>query len=273
MQLYASNSDGRTVPASTADKGTDYQCLECRGVVRLRQGPQRQPHFFHLSAPAHCRQHGKSLAHIQAQRFLENLFGSDQCQLERRFSEIDRIADVLWVPQRIIFEVQCSPITAAEVQQRNRDYASLGYQVVWLLHERQYNRRHISAAEMSLRHRPHYFIDINADGKGGVYDQYDRVQNGLRMDKLPPLPVNLLNPKHTTSKNVSFWQRNPLYFSGDLIDLATHDPDHAYLTKALDLVERSTKHKPVNLWRKLWQSGIVHPYLCVMQSILEKVSR
>ena len=143
-----------------------------------------------------CRQNGKSLAHLQAQRRLEELLGADQCRLEVKFGPINRIADVVWEPKKIIFEVQCSPISAEEVNARNRDYKGMGYEVIWLLHDSQFNRQRVSAAEMSLRHSCHYFTNMNAEGAGYFYDQFDVVVDGLRRAKFSPLQVDLSKRIH-----------------------------------------------------------------------------
>lgn len=108
------------------------------------------------------------MEHLQVQYYLEELLGEAQCRLEHPFPSINRIADVVWLPKRIIFEVQCSGITAQEVRQRNCDYKSEGYQVVWLLHNRQFNRQRVSAAEMELRNQPHYFTDMSAGERGSL---------------------------------------------------------------------------------------------------------
>ncbi|MEM8728221.1 MAG: competence protein CoiA family protein, partial [Chlamydiota bacterium] len=67
-----------------------------------------------------------------------------QVILEKSFPEIHRIADVVYPPKKIIYEIQYSPITLKEVQQRNRDYATLGYTVIWILHDRHFNRKILS---------------------------------------------------------------------------------------------------------------------------------
>ena len=50
-----------------------------------------------------------------------------------------------------MFEIQCSPITAREIEERNSDYQSLGYQVIWILHDSLYNKGRLTAAEYFLQ--------------------------------------------------------------------------------------------------------------------------
>ncbi len=275
MQLYALGEKERVIRAAAARRGVDYRCLECGNLVHLRQGPHRQPHFYHLSTPTQCRQHGKSEEHLEVQRFIERSIGKGRSKLEHRFSEIDRIADVVWEERRLVFEVQCSPITAAEVKERCRDYASLGYEVVWIFHQRQFNRRRVSAAEMVVRHHPYYFTDMDATGRGGIYSQYDRVVEGWRSERFNPLAVDVSQPSYykDNRSHVLLSQRSSsLYFAGDLIDLALHHPTAPYLQHAMTLEAAAMPIKEA-WWERGWRRYVVHPYLCLFQAVLEKVCR
>lgn len=188
MQLFALNYKKNVVFVENANREEAYFCPECSNEVRVRAGKWRRKHFFHPSGSA-CHQSAKSIEHIQVQYFLqEHLPGS--VLLEKRFPELGRIADVVWEQERIIFEVQCSPITAAEVAERNRDYAREGYEVIWIFHEKSFNRKRITAAEHSLLHRPHYFSDIDAEGEGCIYDQHSSLKSGFRIKKSDKAPVS-----------------------------------------------------------------------------------
>src|SRR5438105_4635558 len=121
MQLLARKSDGSLVLARNAKKQHPYECLECKGDVRLRGGLHRQLHFYHFEPSPFCRQHQKGMVHIQVQLHLQSLLGED-CLLEHQMSEINRIADVAWPTKKVVFEIQFSPISAQEVKERNRDY-------------------------------------------------------------------------------------------------------------------------------------------------------
>lgn len=125
MQLYAFDVNNRLVFSSHAHKQKNYICPECKGIVRLRGGLQRQNHFFHQEAVRTCRQSGKSVQHLAVQYFFLDRLPEGECALEHSFPEIGRIGDVVWFQEKIVFEIQCSFITAAEVQARNSDYASL----------------------------------------------------------------------------------------------------------------------------------------------------
>ncbi len=188
MQLFALNDDSIPISATRAERQKNYLCPECSARVRLRSGPHRQNHFYHLSHPKPCHQHQKSLEHLQTQLKLLDLIGNEG-HIECPFPTLGRIADVAWHAKKIIFEIQCSPITQEEVQNRNQNYQQLGYEVIWILHDRRFNKTYLSASENYLRTISSYFTDIDKRGKGKIYDQFEILKNNKRLVKGPPLPI------------------------------------------------------------------------------------
>jgi competence protein CoiA len=239
MQLYAIDQKGTPVLAATALKKFDYSCLECGGTVRLREGERRQPHFYHLNPPASCRQSAKSLTHLAIQNLIASQLPRGTISLERRFPTINRIADLAWEEEKLVFEVQCSPMPREEMLQRTTDYASLGYQVIWILHERNYNKYRVSNLEAGIAAIPHYYTDIGPGGEGVIYDQWHLTSAGLRVKGLPRLAVDLSKPARLVDhaetslkladERIAAWK---IYFKGDLIDLALHEPHSPYLQTA-----------------------------------------
>lgn len=195
MQLFALDSENQLVAANNALKKRDYFCMECGNRVRLRGGIHRKNHFYHFKPDPECRQSQKSLEHLQAQNYLYELLPAGSVQLEKRFPEIERIADVVWEDQKIVFEVQCSPISQKEVESRNRDYRKIGYQVVWILHEKRFIKRKVSAAEEWLSRRLHYYTNFDASGVGEIYDQLHVFNKGLRRYSSKRSLVHLNFPK------------------------------------------------------------------------------
>src|SRR5262249_7520278 len=122
---------------------------------------------------------GKSLVHLQTQRYIQKELPG--CQLEKRFPSVNRIADVVCEEKKLVFEIQCSYITAREIEERNIDYSSLGYRVIWILHDRLYNQFHLTAAEYFLESSPRYFANIDEEGNGYIYDQWDWIEKGRRL--------------------------------------------------------------------------------------------
>ncbi len=204
MHLYALDENGHSIEASIASKQYNYKCMECFGPVRVRSGLIRQPHFFHLERPENCRQHGKSLEHLTIQLHLQQALPPGDAILEMRFPSINRIADVAWLSQKLVFEVQCSPISPLEIQERTFQYAKVGYQVVWIFHDQQFNRNRKSGAEGVCR-KPYYYTNMTGEGDGFIYDQMKKKFKGVKY------PIDLSKPKRFSS--------GTLYFQGDITDL------------------------------------------------------
>jgi competence protein CoiA len=201
MQLYALDKNS-PILAIHATRHQNYCCPECRGVVRLRRGRFRQCHFFHLRSHLFCRQHQKSLTHVQIQLHLKSLI--PEVMLEKPLPEIGRIADALWENRKTIFEVQYSPISLEEVMRRNADYGKMGYTVVWLLHDSRFNRKQLTPAELYLRQGPSYFVNGTK-----IYDQVEVIRDGRRVFKGPPIPIDLTLP--WTSKRNTFLEKRHLF--------------------------------------------------------------
>ncbi len=148
-----------------------------------------------------------------------------QVILEKSFPEIHRIADVVYPPKKIIYEIQYSPISLKEVQKRNRDYAALGYTVIWILHDHHFNKKNLSSAELYLRKNLSYYTSITAFGHGFFYDQLEFFYGNKRVYKGTPQILKNLLPQKLFKLPYNFPQtlkkkakKNSFYLSGDLID-------------------------------------------------------
>ncbi len=288
MQLYAFDRYRQIVIAQKALRGINYWCLECDGVLRLKAGSQRQPHFFHVNGETACRQHQKSAAHIAAQLYFFRCLPEGDCCLEYRMESIGRIADVAWLSQKIVFEIQCSSISVEEVMQRNGDYQQEGWQVVWILHDQRFNQKRLSAVETALRSHPHYFTNISEEGRGEVYDQFDICEGGWRIAKLGPLPLcigggsdvfpffsSTVAPVWILKERKKAW---PLFFSGDLCDQFNQAFQSDYCEEALKIEgDFLCQKEPLNSWKKalslFWKKGMKEPYEALHGFILEKMCR
>jgi competence protein CoiA len=267
MQLRARSFSGELVFSHQARKQLDYVCLECGATVRLRGGIHRQKHFYHVKPPEHCRQNGKSMEHLMAQHYLKGLFG-DECSLEHPFPAIARIADCAWHTKKIIFEIQCSFISQAEVFQRNADYASVGYQVVWLLDDRRYNQRLASAAELWLQGHPHYFVHFSENGPPVIYDQLDCLHKGMRHKLLKKVSVNIQELRSPAGSLLGFHRPWAIHFKDDWLDRATEEE--------MTSVRMHTSAKPLDwtAWTaSIWMKGVIRPYRILFAYLLEKACR
>lgn len=288
MQLYAFDETKQVVFAREARRQKDYFCPECEGILHVRGGLHRQDHFYHLAAMHQCRQSGKSIEHLNVQLFFLNLLPPGECFLERRFPEIGRIADVVWSEKKIVFEIQCSFISRQEVQERNRDYLSLDYEPVWILHDSRFNRDRLTGAEVFLYDRPHYFTDMNEKGEGMVYDRFSRIEKGRRIDRLESLIIDITCPKKV-ERPLDFSEkvlgviegrlkRSSLYFSNDLVDRflnATHPDtylDNAFAFETNDR-EPSAKNTLLSKLASMFVRYIVRPYRLIFQVLLEKACK
>lgn len=165
----------------------------------------------------------RKTSHEAIQNFLkESLTGA---QIEKNFTEIGRIADVVYFPQKIIFEVQCSSIDLEEVMQRNKDYASIGFHVIWILHDRHFNKTFVPPAELYLRRRGAYYTSFTPYGHGFFYDQLDFFRGAHRVYKGKPLLIKKFFPKKISYIPFSYprllkkrLRHSPYYLPGDLRD-------------------------------------------------------
>ena len=241
MQIYAYDKNGDEVISHFAETKTTYFCPECHHPVRLRSGPFLRPHFFHLKNQAPCRLREKGETHLQIQDKLLQLLPKNEAFLERRLPSINRIADVVWETQKLIFEVQVSFISAEEVLARISAYRSQGYEVVWILHKRRFLNYRVTAAELALQTHTHYFTDITEHGHGVFFDQFSYILGGVRGASLFLRPVDLSKPQQATpSPNLPprlLKMRAPwtVSFAGDLLNSSHFSPRH--LEKALALEE------------------------------------
>lgn len=258
MQLFALNNEQIFISAANARKHCDYFCMECGKKVRKRGGSYRQNHFYHIKPDPACRQSQKSLVHLQLQWFISQELPLGEARLERRFPEISRIADVAWEKEKLIFEVQYSSISQVEVEARNRDYESLGYQVVWILHDRRFNKWKATAAELWLDQKPHYFSNFDPNGNGVIYDQLQVFHEGIRRFQQKGKEITISRPS---------FQKGKCVFEGDFDDRRNCGDQEA-------LRLWSDYEKERKKWRKTpyqvtWQA-VKRWYLNIFNLLLEK---
>jgi competence protein CoiA len=215
MQLRAFNEQGEIIPVVYAKKGQAYLCLECGKEVRPRNSERRHPHFFHIPSESPCRQKEKTAAHLHLQYFLQKQIGPE-LSLEVPFPSMARIADAVWEKEKIVFEVQVSPMSSSEMLSRVADYRSLGYEIVWILSDTLYNRPRVSAMEAALVKIPHYFSNMNSHGEGIIYDQWESRGKGLRKILKGPLPIDITRLRRPFGLSMLERASWPLGFKGDV---------------------------------------------------------
>jgi len=278
MSLYAVDDDD-LISASDAESGKIYWCMDCFGPVKRRKGKSWLPHFYHLKAAPTCRLYSKTEDHCLAQIQLQKLFPEGTVQLERPFIQINRVADACWEREKIVFEIQCSPITEGEAMGRIRDYRSIGYEAVWLLDDKRYNKRVLRPAEEYLRRCSTYYLSIKGGLTSECYDQFEifaegiRVKRGKRM-KVDPQKIRRmakktfneeLFPKQIIQLNLQ------IYFQGSRIERALqgHLMTMQYW-RGLE-IQFSVKGKNPNKF-KLWFSRYIgKPYLLFLARLIRRM--
>jgi len=222
MALFA-NDDGKTVDAWEALAGKRYQCLECTAFLKVRKTKSRFPHFYHLKAAPSCRLYSKSKEHFRIQLEIQKQIPA--AALEKQFPAIRRIADVAWEEKRVVFEIQCSAISEEEARAREEEYRSVGYEVVWVLDDRMFNKRRVRPAEAFLRGRSCYFVR----GESWFYDQLEIFVEERRVKRSGPMPVRFSEIRAARGAS---WpavlpplvreraQRSQVYFTGDVLHRA-----------------------------------------------------
>jgi competence protein CoiA len=268
--------DGKRITAEDAVKSSQYLCPECFCTVRMRSGPHRRPHYYHVSKNFLCRQQKKTPFHFETQLAIQKKI--PEAILEFSFPSIHRIADVFWPEKKFVFEIQCSNISYAEIKKRTEDYNSLGIQVIWILHDRRYNRKRLSSAELFLQERDHYFSSIDSKGFCIIYDQFCLTTGAKRNFKGVKLPIDLSKPYWMNEiSKINDWPKQAISrmntrkigFQGDLIDRIRETSPTTW--KRMKELELPKKDRFVSRIQKQWDmiKGI---YSCFLHALLEKNS-
>lgn len=278
MALYAFDEDD-IINAADAQSGKTYWCLDCFCPVRPRKGRLRFAHFYHLRATPSCRLYSKTQDHLLAQLQLQKLFPENAIQIERPFRQIARIADACHEGEKIIFEIQCSHISQKEAEQRICDYRSLGYEVVWLLDDKRFNKRSVTLTEEYLRTKSTYYLSIRQGLFSEYYDQFEIFVDSRRIKKSKRLQIDLqqAKPKESIPLDESLLPKQILkldclkYFHGSRLDLAMKN---RYLLlqnwRALELHigKKRTDFRPIKDWLR---RNVLAYYLVFLKAIFRKL--
>jgi len=267
VALYAYDDDGLLVYSADAEKRQGYYCYECHLPVRVRKPFRRIPHFYHRKLSPSCRLYGKSQDHLLAQLAIQKLLPG--AALEKPFPTISRIGDVVWEPHKLVFEIQCSHISRSEVEARASDYRKAGYQVVWILDDRIFNRKVARPAERWMRQGACYYATLRGEvpvfyDQFEIYAQERKVYRGqrlrVRLDKPCQMPELSWDPEITPAQVVQ--RGDPLYFEGDLCHRALSVSMQNLRT--LELVYKEREGKAKGLWHVLYRQmseilgGLMH---------------
>lgn len=282
MALFAWDQEG-LIDAWDAERGGRYWCLECGAPVKVRRGKYRFPHFYHLQISRRCHLYSKSEDHLLLQLQLQRHLPDGETAIERPFLEINRVADLAWEKKKIIFEIQCSSLLLPEAEARTREYKTAGYQVVWLLDDRIFNKRQLRPAEAFLRTHSAYFFSFRRHGSSLYYDQFEILINQRRLKKGGRLFINprrvlpLSTPPSFDLPRQIFnrLSKCSYFFHGDLLYRAVCSPTHLFFAislqnwRALEIHFAKMHQKPSKI-KKFWHHYLRNPYLQLLDALLEK---
>jgi competence protein CoiA len=275
MAFYAIDEDDLVYAPDAIPRKT-YWCAECFGPVRRRVG-KNLAHFYHVQTPTRCRLYSKSEDHLLAQLQIQKILLPQTIVMEVPFPKIGRIADLLWEKEKIVFEIQCSAISEVEAKNRIVDYRSLGYEVIWLLDDKQFNKKTLKPAEKFLRSFSAYYISIRHNLHFEFYDQFEVFLDQKRVRKSPKMPLNLAQvlhtPKSIPSKRDFPNQINRLnslrYFKRSRLDCAlTGKIGLMRFWKTMEIT--CQKKKPYRFFQALQK--LTKPYVIFLEKLIQKAS-
>ncbi len=221
MQRFAFDEKNTLVFIENAKKGISYYCPECKATLRAKFGAVRAPHFFHLQQ-SDCRLSQKSIEHIKVQEKILEQLGLLPQHMEVFFPGIQRIGDVVFPQKKIIFEIQCSNIDPKEVLRRMKDYKKEGHEVLWILHDKFFNKVKLTPCEEVLQSHTHYYTNIDHKGIGIFYDQHEKMKFPIQIssiDRLCEIKRKIRVPK-CLERRVQTWK---FYAKNDAFDKYLQD--------------------------------------------------
>jgi len=203
--------------------------------------------------------------------------------MERPFPEINRVADLCWQDRKIVFEIQCSPMSEVEAKGRIKDYASIGFSVIWLLDDKRYNRKSLRPSEEFLRKNGAYYICIEQGLQSKCYDQFEVFSLGKRVARGPKMYIDPqdLRLKPDMQFNQDTFPRqireisSPHYFCGDRVDKALraqNNPHTAcnllkWLSLEIQLGKNSQKKHRIKI---ILDKYLIEPYLALLMRLLKQ---
>lgn len=154
---------------------------------------------FRKKSPFENRaRYSKKHLHNRISQTLLHLLPPFEASLEIAFtsklSGKKHVADLVWHTQKIVFEIQCSPIDVSVLKARSTFYRSLGFDIIWVFHDKEFNRRFASPSELFARRETAYFTNINEAGIGIIYDQEEQFRLNRRIYRSAKIPIDISSP-------------------------------------------------------------------------------
>lgn len=123
----------------------DYFCPGCGQSLCLKKGKVMCPHFAHKHLrDCHFFSENESVEHLQLKATLyKTISKTEDVRIEKVFPEFGQIAD-LCINDKLILEVQCSPLPIDRLIERTNAYHREGYMVYWLLGKKLWLRKRLN---------------------------------------------------------------------------------------------------------------------------------
>ena len=137
--MLVANLEDVRVDAANAERGPEYRCPKCKGIVILKKGRKVIDHFGH-KPPTDCSWAiGETRAHLEAKLLVASALATRGLRAEVEFVvntlSGDRRADVMaWslMGLQIAFELQHTPIDLNAIERRASSYARAGIAQIWI---------------------------------------------------------------------------------------------------------------------------------------------
>lgn len=131
--------DGVRIIAAIAERGPEYRCPSCNGMLVLRKGRKVVHHFAHKPPTSCSWAKGETQAHLEAKQHVAGALSQRGIRAELEYTVDtlpgDRRADVMaWSPsgRMIAFELQHTPLGRDEIERRAYSYSRADIAQVWI---------------------------------------------------------------------------------------------------------------------------------------------
>lgn len=130
--LTAYDQSNHKIYAQHASKSESYFCPICKEQLVLKQGTSKIAHFAHQHRHNHPKHLSESIEHqrYKLQLYQQSVSAGYTPELEVYLPEIQQIPDLL--VEQLAIEIQLSPISVDDLQQRTQGLQKLGYRVIWV---------------------------------------------------------------------------------------------------------------------------------------------
>lgn len=265
--IIAKDLNGKLIYAEHALKGEPYYCKVCNREMRLRDGGEKIPHFYHVSNlgkkndPLSCTSDKWHYEMSDWHYGWQTNFPIECAEISLIVGSMRHRADI--IINKTVVEFQHSNMKIEEFRERNEFYTSLGYEVVWVfdLQEKWDNEYLIQTEdckpnEYHFSRRPKLFKDfefrnekclIFVEFEGLVrrvyssYRQFAKFYTDYTMEFTRAQFVNYIN-----TRTVFEIAMEPIVVEFEPIQPVAHNVNNAFLR---------TVHE---LWNTDYKSMVVH---------------